>query len=440
MTYAIASQLQALVNGPTAILPWDEVDLSWKNKLKNALNSPIFPEYLIFPSDEVTLGKIVEFANKNQWPILPCGSATKLNWGGLISPTKVVISTQRLNRIIDHAVADLTVTVEAGVKLSDLQQTLRQVNQFLPIDPSYPDNATIGGIIATADTGSWRQRYGGVRDLVLGLSFVRSDGKIAKGGGKVVKNVAGYDLMKLFSGSYGTLGMICQVTFRVYPYPEGSGTIGLMGEKSAIATASQILMKSGLQPTAAEILSAGVVQQLNLGEGMGLMVRFQSIPESVQEQINQVSAIAQKLGLKTVFYQKEIEENLWQQLQDFIRVPNTNAAVTCKIGVVPNRGVDFLDQLHQLTQGQGWGMLNISSGIGKLQLTTEPCLGILKSLRLLAENSRGFLTVLESSVQIKKEIEPWGYSNNILLLMEKTKQQFDPKNILSPSRFFGYKK
>ena len=378
-------------------------------------------------------------ARENHRSILPCGNGTKLNWGGLVSSPKLVVSTQKLNRIIDHAVEDLTVTVEAGVKLSDLQAILREFKQFLPIDPTYTDDATIGGIVATADTGSWRQRYGGIRDLVLGLSFVRSDGKIAKGGGRVVKNVAGYDLMKLFTGSYGTLGIISQVTFRLYPYPEASGTIALTGDKNDLATASQTLLKSGLQPTAAEMICPSVVQKLDLGEGMGLLVRFQSIPESVKEQIAQVSAIAKKLGLKTAFYQAEIEDNLWQQLQNLIRVPHTNRAITCKIGVMPNRGIEFLDQLNQLSQNQGWGMVNLSSGIGNLQLTIEPSLGIVKNLRSLAQNEGGFLTILESSKQLKKEIEPWGYQGNALSMMEKIKHQFDPQNVLSPGRFFNYK-
>ena len=437
MTGAIATHLESLVNSPTAILPWDTVDSSWKNRVEAAIKGNYYPDYLIYPPNSENLAKIIEYARENQWSILPCGNGTKLNWGGLVSSPKLVISTQHLNRIIDHAVGDLTVTVEAGVKLSDLQRTLRRVNQFLPIDPTYPDDATIGGIVATADAGSWRQRYGGIRDLVLGLSFVRSDGKIAKGGGRVVKNVAGYDLMKLFTGSYGTLGIISQVTFRLYPYPEASGTIGLTGEKKAIATATQTLLKSGLQPTAAEIISSSVVQKLNLGEGMGLMIRFQSIPESVKEQISQVSAIAEKLGLKTAFYQEEIEDNLWKQLQDLIRVPSTNVALTCKIGVMPDRAVDFLDQLAQLTQSQGWGMINISSGLGKLQLNMEPSLGIVKNLRSLSQDYRGFLTILESSKQVKKEIEPWGYTGNTLPMMEKIKQQFDPQNLLSPGGFFS---
>ncbi len=435
MTSEIATQLESLVDSPNVMIPWDNLDLYWKNSLENAISSHIYPDYLISPPDVETLSKIVQYAKENQWSILPCGNGTKLHWGGLISSPKLVISTQNLNRIIDHAVGDLTVTVEAGVKLRDLQRTLRQVNQFLPIDPTYPDDATIGGIVATADTGSWRQRYGGIRDLVLGLSFVRSDGKIAKGGGRVVKNVAGYDLMKLFTGSYGTLGIISQVTFRTYPYPDASGTLGITGDQTAIATATQTLLKSGLQPTAAEILSASVVQKLDLGKGMGLMVRFQSISESVKEQIDQVSAIAQQLGLNTAFYEGEIEESLWQQLQDFIRVPYTKSASTCKIGIMPNQGVNFLNQLDELTHNQGWGMININSGIGKLQLEMEPSLGILKQLRSLVQSYQGFLTILESPKSLKKQIEPWGYKGNALPVMDKLKQQFDPNNIFSPDQF-----
>ncbi len=119
--------------------------------------------------------------------------------------------------------------MQAGLKLADLQAFLAPSGQFLPLDPSYADNATIGGIIATADAGTWRQRYGGVRDLILGFSFIRHDGEIAKAGGRVVKNVAGYDMMKLFTGSYGTLGIIDQITLRLYPETANSETLIITG-------------------------------------------------------------------------------------------------------------------------------------------------------------------------------------------------------------------
>ncbi|NES72750.1 MAG: FAD-binding oxidoreductase, partial [Okeania sp. SIO2D1] len=202
----------------------------------------------------------------------------------LVSQVDLVVSTQKLNRIVEHAVEDLTVSVEAGVKLADLQQRLRAAGQFLPLDPAYPETATLGGILATADAGSWRQRYGGVRDLVLGLSVVRADGEIAKAGGKVVKNVAGYDLMKLFVASYGTLGIISEVTLRTYPLLKASQTVAAAGDESAIAKLTESLLCSALTPTAIDLLSTRLVEDLALGNGFGLLVRFQSLGASVEEQ------------------------------------------------------------------------------------------------------------------------------------------------------------
>ncbi|MDJ0580335.1 FAD-binding oxidoreductase [Crocosphaera sp.] len=434
MTSAISSQLECVLDSPD-IIPWENVDTSWKNRIQKTVDNNCIPKYLLTPSDIKSLSHTVRIASKNKWSILPCGNGTKLSWGGVVSDTNLIISTQKLNQVIDHAVSDLTITVEAGIKLGDLQAILGHHNQFLPIDPAYPQDATIGGILATADTGSWRQRYGGIRDLVLGLSFVRWDGEIAKAGGKVVKNVAGYDLMKLFTGSYGTLGIISTVTFRLYPIPEASGTLVMSGEAENISKMAQTFLQSGLQPTAAEMLSPSVVKSLELGEKMGLMVRFQSIPESINEQSQQVQAIAEKLNIKTLFCQDEIEENLWQRLQEIIRVNNTNSTITGKIGIIPNRAVNWLMQLNDLTPEKAWAMINLSSGIGEFRLDIEPSLGILKQLRSLAQENRGFLTILEANKAIKKQFEPWGYPGNALPLMKQIKTQFDPHNLFSPSRF-----
>jgi glycolate oxidase FAD binding subunit len=167
------------------------------------------------PTSESELAELVTIANRDRTQLVVAGNSTKLDWGGTVKGAKSIVSTQKLDRLIAHAVGDLTVTVEAGINFANLQTILAAAGQFLPLDPVYPDRATIGGIIATANTGSLRHRYGGVRDLLLGISFVRSDGKIAKAGGRVVKNVAGYDMMKLFTGSYGTLGILTAVTLRV---------------------------------------------------------------------------------------------------------------------------------------------------------------------------------------------------------------------------------
>ena len=407
MTSEIASQLESILD-TQEIIPRDRVNNGWQDRVKKIIYNSCLPDYFLTPPELKYLSNTVRIASKNRCSILPCGSGTKLSWGGVVSDANLVISTQKLNRVIDHAVSDLTITVEAGIKLRDLQTILGHHNQFLPIDPAYPDNATIGGILATADTGSWRQRYGGIRDLVLGLSF---------------------------TGSYGTLGIISTVTFRLYPIPEASGTLLMTGEAENISQMAQTFLQSGLQPTAAEMISPSVVKTLELGENMGLMVRFQSIPESVNEQSQQVQAIAEKLSIKVIFCKDEIENNLWKQLQKLIRVDNTNVTIKGKIGIIPNQAVNWLIKLNELTQQQGWGMINLSSGIGQFKLDIEPSLGILKQLRSLAQENRGFLTILEADQSIKKQFEPWGYSGNALPLMKQIKTQFDPHNLFSPSRF-----
>ncbi|WP_396135689.1 FAD-binding oxidoreductase, partial [Chamaesiphon sp. OTE_20_metabat_361] len=145
---------------------------------------------IAMPDRVAELADLVATANADRAPIVVAGNSTKLDWGGIVAGAKSIVSTQKLDRLIAHAVGDLTITVEAGMEFDRVQEVLATAGQFLPLDPVYPDRATIGGIIATANAGSLRHRYGGVRDLLLGISFVRADGKIAKAGGRVVKNVA----------------------------------------------------------------------------------------------------------------------------------------------------------------------------------------------------------------------------------------------------------
>lgn len=437
MTYEIAEKLEILVNSDADLISWKNVDNYWKEKLERAIATKTLPSYLISPHSAESLAQTVKLAHEKQLSILPCGSGSKLNWGGMVKEAQLVVSTQCLNKIIEHAVGDLTVTVEAGVKLSDLQKILNQSNQFLPLDPAYPDSATIGGIVATADSGSWRQRYGGVRDMVLGLSFIRADGQIAKAGGRVVKNVAGYDLMKLFTGSYGTLGIVSQVTFRLYPLPEASGTIVLTGDVNAIATAAQTILNSSLMPAMAEILSTGLINRLEIGKEIGLIVRFQSIEESVREQLDKVTAIAQQLGLNITIINKQDELSLWQRLQQIIRIPNSKEAVTCKIGLISNKAVSTLEKLDFLTNEQGLGTINLASGLGRLHFQQGEIEQI-QNMRSLCQDNQGFLTILEAPNFIKEKIELWGYTGNALDIMRRIKEKFDPNNLFSSGRLLNF--
>ncbi|MGL5831693.1 MAG: FAD-binding oxidoreductase [Waterburya sp.] len=427
MTTAIATQLKSITD--TEIIELGDADVYW-HKIYQVVDSSK-PIYLLFPQTIEALAEIVRQASQHQWRILICGHASKINWGKITQDIQLVVSTQKCDRLIEHAVGDLTVTVEAGMNLADLQSELRFHNQFLPLDSHYA-NATLGGIVATADAGSWRQRYGGVRDLLLGISFVRADGEIAKAGGRVVKNVAGYDLMKLFTGAYGTLGIITQLTFRLYPWISTSQTMVLTGKAPEIAQATQMIRNSGLTPTAMDLLSGTVVHQLDLGSAMGLMLRWQTIPESIEQQILQVQAIAQQLGLATDIYQDKLEEKLWQDCSQIITLPESAETVTCKLGIAPTKAVELLAQIDD-RYSNVFARVHAGSGIGRLQLKTN--YELLKQMRSHCQQHQGFLSILDAPPEVKQQIDIWGYSGNALKTMAGIKNQFDPQNILNPDRF-----
>ncbi|GAB4537140.1 MAG: FAD-binding oxidoreductase [Pleurocapsa sp.] len=434
MTNAIATQLQSLINNETELIELGSADSYWQEKLDKVVIDSSSPIYLVFPQTVEILTAIVREAQQQQWGILVCGSGSKLDWGGSLKNIQLVVSTQKCHRLIEHAVGDLTVTVEAGMKLADLQAQLHLHHQFLPIDPIYPQSATIGGIIATGDTGSWRQRYGGIRDMLLGLSFVRADGKIAKAGGRVVKNVAGYDLMKLFTGSYGTLGIISQATFRTYPLPKSSQTLLLTGESDAIAKATQTIRNSGLTPTAMDLVSALICDRLNLGKQISVSIRFQTIAESITQQAEQIEAIARQLNLVVNSYRDRDELDLWKNISAIARIPDSESSITCKIGIIPSQAVDFLHHLTTITNNQTLAVIHGGSGIGQLQLSNEDLI-VLKKLRSRLQQNNGFLTVLTAPKSVKEQVDVWGYSGNALKAMQAIKNNFDPQHILNPGRF-----
>ncbi|MEI1374418.1 FAD-binding oxidoreductase [Nostoc sp. UHCC 0926] len=422
-----ASYFASIVGEENAVCLWENIELGQQKRIQQAIASGNPPSCIVYPRSQQQLAAVIATAHSNNWRVLPCGNSSKLNWGGLAKGIDVVVSTERLNQLIEHAVGDLTITVEAGMKFSNLQALLAKSRQFLALDPTAPELATIGGIVATGDTGSLRQRYGSVRDQLLGITFVRADGQVAKAGGRVVKNVAGYDLMKLLTGSYGTLGFISQLTFRLYPLAEASGTVVLTGTAEAVSQAADILRGSALTPVQADLLSTKLVSSLGLGEGLGLIARFQSISESVKEQSNRVLEVGQKLGLDGAIYVDGDEASLWQRLQERIHYTATESVISCKIGVLPTAAVEILTQVEL-------GLIHIGSGLGLLQLEGKN--QVLK-VRDRTQAHRGFLTILEAPVAVKEQIDVWGYTGNALPLMRLIKEQFDSKNILSPGRFVG---
>lgn len=421
---AIATQLETLVT-PENVTRFDDLEPSQQARIAQSLVPGTKPDCIVYPRTQTELAEVIQLAKSHHWRILPCGSGSKLTWGGLGEGVNLVVSTQRLNQVIEHAVGDLTVTVEAGMKFADLQQILAESGQFLAFDPAYPEHATMGGIVATADTGSWRQGYGGVRDRLIGFSFVRTDGQIAKAGGRVVKNVAGYDLMKLFIGSYGTLGIISQVTFRLYPFPPDSRTVILTGKLENIAQATQILLTSALTPTACD----WVLDQ----KGISLVTRFQSISESVNQQAQRLLEVGKALSLEGTVLEPDQEANLWKRLPEQIWQPSLVSGIICKIGIKPTEAAKTL---KLLAESSATALIHAKTGLGLVRWN-EISIPQLQEMRSHLNQNAGFLTILEAPVSLKQQLDVWGYTGNAVELMRQLKQKFDPDYLLSPHRFVG---
>ena len=437
--YVSTQELESIV-GTAGICRWQDTEPCWQERVEKAVAPGTKIDCTVYPNTQEELAAVIAWARNNRCAVLPAGSGSKLDWGGLVKldpPNPpgagriAAVSTARLNRLVEHAVGDLTVTAEAGMKFADLQLLLAAAGQFLPIDPAYPQQATLGGIVATADAGSLRHRYRGVRDLLLGMTFVRSDGKIAVAGGRVVKNVAGYDLMKLFTGAYGTLGVISQVTFRVYPLPESSGTVVLTGEVNALSQTAQILLSSALTPSAIDLLSPQLVAKLGLGKGTGLIVRFQSIAPSVKQQSARLLEVGEKLGLQGTSCCENDDRQLWQILPQTMWDSGTKSAIICKIGIRPSEAVTAINELPVQD-----ALIHAGSGLGVLRFETATADTLLQ-VRRGCEAKGGFLTVLAAPADIKQQLDVWGYNGSAIDLMRRIKQQFDPENLLSPHRFIS---
>src|SRR2546422_4816286 len=180
------------------------------------------PKLVIEPGTERELAEILRLSNEAGLAVIPRGGGTKLGWGNSPARADVILSTARMTEIIEHAWADLTVTVEAGCTVQRLQETLGQHGQRLALDALWPEKATVGGVLCTNDSGALRLRFGALRDLIIGVTIALPDGTLASSGGKVVKNVAGYDHPNLVTGALGTLGVVTRAVFRLHPLPRNA--------------------------------------------------------------------------------------------------------------------------------------------------------------------------------------------------------------------------
>jgi glycolate oxidase FAD binding subunit len=414
------------------MIPYDSWPELWQQQVTAIGVDNISSLNLVLPHTAAELAAIMSLAYQHRWRVLVAGQASKLSWGALGHKVDLVVSTQKLNRLIDHAVGDMTVTAEAGMRFADLQKLLEKHHQWLPLDPTYPAQATLGGILSTRDAGSLRHRYGSLRDLCLGLSFVRSDGQLAKAGGRVVKNVAGYDLMKLFSGAYGTLGIVTEVTLRLYPMQPASGTILVLGKPGAMGEMADELLQSTLTSVMMDIEVSGQTEDLTLS------MQFQSLPESVSAQIEHVQALAQERSLTSLL----LTDTADTPSEADSTLDDHSISILCQVGVLSAQAVSSLADLRNIATEQTLAMkgrIHVGSGLGQLHLSGQETAvkEVLMKWRSRCEQSGGFLSILEAPNSIKQSMDVWGYSGNALGAMRKLKERFDPQGLLNPGRFVG---
>ncbi|MBE9223321.1 FAD-binding oxidoreductase [Cyanobacterium stanieri LEGE 03274] len=399
------------------IIEWKQ-NSRWQNKIKMAGLADCIPRYLVFPNTTVMLSQLVNFAYRNHCRVIPTGEGTKLSWGGLSQPADLLISMVNFNGVVEYGEKDLVITVQGGMKIKDLNHFLASRGQFVPIDPFFEDDATVGGVVATGNSLCWRQRYGGVRDLILGLSFVRADGEAVKAGGKVVKNVAGYDLMKLFTGSYGSLGIITEVTFRVYPLMASSSSVFITGEKKVLGVLRNMITQSSLTPTMADFVAHySAIGALGSGADFGLGIRFEGIKPSVEQQVKQVESWAEDLGLSSLVFGDALERNFWKDIKVM------DYPTICKVGLMGNRIINLFSRFGYE------GFINISSGVGFVFLGEDIRAHQVLALRRFCEDNGGYLSMVRSPLALQKQVEPWGYVGNGLEMMKKIKEKFDPQGV-----------
>jgi glycolate oxidase FAD binding subunit len=353
-----------------------------------------FGASLVEPADEQETAAVLRDANAIGRAVIPTGGGTKLDWGNPPRRADVMLSMRRQNRVIEHAWADLTVTVEAGCTIAELQRTLAEHGQRLAVDPLWPERATVGGILSTNDSGSLRLAYGALRDLIIGVTLVLADGTIASSGGKVVKNVAGYDLPKLATGGMGTLGVITRAVFRLHPLPRNTRTLTIaVTDKAEMQHVISAILGAQLAPAAVQARS-GKVDILLEGTLDGIAAQESTIQEfgAVRE------------GSPEVW---NAREELWGEgaVIKFTTLPSRIAAASASFSrfVIQATGI----------------------GHGKFD-------GDLQPLRTALEKEGGSLAILGPT-----ELDAWGSPGDALPLMRALKEQFDPKGTLNPGRFVG---
>ncbi len=414
------------------------------------------PSLVCAPKTVDGVAGAVRAASQAGAAVIPWGGGTRMSLGLPPRAADLVVQTTGLNEIVEYEPADLTVTVQAGMTLADLQARLSAEGQMLALDPAAADRATIGGLIAANASGPLRLLYGTARDLVIGTRVVNADGIVSKAGGRVVKNVAGYDLNKLYVGSLGTVGVVVELSFKLHPLPQNQGMLlASFASADDAAAAISALMRSPLGPAAINLLDPVAAADLPgsptiSADGVLLVVAALGFEKAVQRQLTDVTALCSKASGTVALREGAGLDGVWTVLREFTD-PSTGGVALLKLTVPPARSAVALTTARSVARAGGFEpsvLAHAGSGVVYLKLSPSAWdADAISRLAALVTQLRGYVRgeggslVLEACPTAAKGldggIDPWGDVGSGFPVMRALKQNLDPKGTLNPGRFVG---
>lgn len=401
----------------------------------------------MLPKTEQEICSILEYANTHHHSIAIMGGGTKRGFGGQLEKADILLSLGQYTGIVEHNPGDMTITVKSGTTFQAIQNYLAQYNQKIPLDPFYPKEATIGGIISANDSGPKRLGYGAARDNVIGLHMVYPDGTVIRSGGKVVKNVAGYDMNKIFIGAMGTLGVVSQVTLKLRPVTNYESILLVSFPESNLEEISAFAVKvldSMIEPISLEILNPTLAGKLTNTNQYTLLISLEDVKSSVHYQENVIRHLAPD---KTTLLSLSGNEakSFWDQFYD--QQPNciTNATTTqavLKIGVINLDVIKIIqeaaliaDTCHVSIEAHG----GLGTGLCQMVISgaSDDVLSAIQLVREKAVQLGGYAIIKHLTFSLRQEINVWGDKSSSNFLFEGMKQKIDCNRILNPNRFVG---
>lgn len=402
----------------------------------------------LLPKTEQEISSILEYANTHKHSISIMGGGTKRGYGGLLEKADILLTLAHYTGIVEHNPGDMTVTVKSGTTFQAIQNYLAQYNQKIPLDPFHPIEATIGGIISANESGPKRLGYGAARDNVIGLHMFYPNGALIRSGGKVVKNVAGYDMNKIFIGAMGTLGVVSQVTLKLRPIANYESILLVSFPESNVEEIRAFAVKvldSMIEPISLEILNPSLAGKMTNTNQYTLLISFEDVKSSVHYQENLIRHLApDNTTLKSL--SENEAKSFWDQF--YHQPPNglTNKTKTTeavlKIGVINLDTVKILQEAELIADtcqvsieahgGLGTGLCQMV-----IRGASEDVLSAIELVREKAVHLGGYAIVKHLPFSLRKEVNVWGDKSPSHFLFEGMKQKIDCNGILNPNRFAG---